>query len=265
MSPGAQAPRLHGTERLAVGDFGVELMPKAILEVCAFNIQSCLVAQKAGASRVELCDNPTEGGTTPSYGTLKRTREKVSLRLYPLLRPRAGNYYYDDDELAILREDIRVCRELGCDGISIGAQRVDGRIDTERMKEFVELAGPMGVTCNRAFDATPDMFQALEDLIDAGCERVLTSGQASGAPEAGRILGALVKAAGDRIIVMPGAGIRASNIGRLMEESGAREFHGSVRRPTANPMTHGNPNVLDFGNVYLPDEQELASILAQLK
>lgn len=240
-------------------------MPKAILEVCSFNIQSCLIAEKAGASRVELCDNPTEGGTTPSHGTIKRTREKLSIKLYPLVRPRAGNYYYDEDEIAIIEEDIRVCRALGCDGISIGAQLLDGRIDKDLMKRFVELAGPMGVTCNRAFDATPDMFQALEELIEAGCERVLTSGQASGAPEAGRVLGELVKAAGERIIIMPGAGIRSSNLAKLMEESGAREYHGSVRRPTANPMTHGNPKVLDFGNVYLPDEQELAGILAQMR
>jgi copper homeostasis protein len=239
-------------------------MPKAILEVCSFNIQSCILAQKAGAHRVELCGNPTEGGTTPSYGTIKRTRERISIKLYPILRPRAGNYYYDSDELSILKEDIRACRELGCDGISIGAQRVDGRIDKELMKEFVELAGPLGVTCNRAFDATPDMFQAMEDLIEVGCERVLTSGQARGAPEAGELLGRLVKAAGDRIIIMPGAGIRSSNIGKLMEESGAREYHGSVRRPTANPMTHDNPNILDFGHVYLPDEKELAGILAQM-
>lgn len=141
-------------------------MPRALFEVCAFNLQSCLVAQKAGAYRVELCANPTEGGTTPSYGTLQRAREKLSIKLYPIVRPRAGNYYYDDDEVSIIQEDIRVCRELGCDGISIGAQHRDGRIDKELMKRFVEWAGPMGVTCNRAFDATPDMFQALEDLID---------------------------------------------------------------------------------------------------
>ena len=144
-------------------------MPTALFEVCAFNLQSCLVAERLGAGRVELCDNPVEGGTTPSYGTLKRTREQVSLKLHPILRPRAGNYFYDAHEVAILREDIRVCRELGCDGISIGAQLRDGRIDTELMKRFVEWAGPMSVTCNRAFDATPDMFQALEDVIDAGC------------------------------------------------------------------------------------------------
>jgi len=234
---------------------------KAILEVCSFNIQSCILAEKAGAYRVELCDNPIEGGTTPSYGHIKQTRAKISIKLYPILRPRSGNYYYDETELEILREDIRVCKELGCDGISIGVQLIDGRIDKDRLKEFVDLAYPMRVTCNRAFDATPDMYQALEDIIDAGCERILTSGQATGAPEAGKVLGEIVKAAGDRIIIMPGAGIRASNIRQLMEESGAKEYHGSFRVPTKNPMTFANPNVTDFGNVYLPDEAELAGVI----
>ncbi|MFT3825298.1 MAG: copper homeostasis protein CutC [Chitinophagaceae bacterium] len=152
-------------------------MAKAILEVCAFNIQSCIIAEKAGAYRVELCDNPVEGGTTPSYGTIKRTRERINIKLYPILRPRCGNYYYDEDELAIIEQDIAVCKDLGCDGISIGVQKIDGEIDIERLKRFVELAYPMGVTCNRAFDATPDPFKALEDIIAAGCERILTSGQ----------------------------------------------------------------------------------------
>lgn len=239
-------------------------MAKAILEVCAFNIQSCIIAEKAGAFRVELCDNPVEGGTTPSHGTIKRTREKINIKLYPILRPRCGNYYYDEDELAIIEQDIAVCKELGCDGISIGVQKINGEIDVDRLKRFTELAYPMGVTCNRAFDATPDPFKALEDIIVAGCERVLTSGQQSGAPEAGKLLGQLVQQAGDRIIIMPGAGIRASNIKQLMDESGAREFHGSVRKATVNPMTFSNPLVLDFGNVYLPDEQELKGILEQM-
>jgi copper homeostasis protein len=239
-------------------------MPKAILEVCAFNIQSCIIAEKAGAYRVELCDNPVEGGTTPSYGTIKRTRERISIKLYPILRPRCGNYYYDEDEIEIIKQDIRVCRELGCDGISIGAQKINGEIDVDLLKEFVELAGPMGVTCNRAFDATPDPFKALEDIIEAGCERILTSGQQTGAPEAGELLGKLVKQAGDRIVIMPGAGIRSSNIKKLMDESGAKEYHGSVRKATENPMTFANPLVTDFGNVYLPDEEELMGILAQM-
>lgn len=241
------------------------MTPQARFELCAFNVQSCIMAEQAGAYRVELCDNPVEGGTTPSYGHIKRTREKISIKLYPILRPRCGNYYYDEDELAIIKQDIAVCKELGCDGISIGVQKINGEIDIDRLKEFVELAYPMKVTCNRAFDATPDPLQALEDIIAAGCERILTSGQRSGAPQASALLAQLVQQAGDRIIIMPGAGITAGNIAQLMQETGAREFHGSLRKASPNPMTFSNPEVLDFGNVYLPDMDELKKIISILQ
>lgn len=238
---------------------------KKIFEVCAFNIQSALIAQAAGAARVELCDNPIEGGTTPSYGTIKTVRDKISIDLYPILRPRSGNYFYDDDEFEILRADIQMCRDLNCNGISVGISNIDATIDTERLKRIVEWAGPMGVTCNRAFDASPDPYHALEDIIRCGCERVLTSGQASAAPEAGAILTALVNQAGARIIIMPGAGINARNISALAVETGATEFHGSARTIIPNPVTYRNPNILDYGNVYVTDPAELKAILEALK
>lgn len=237
---------------------------RKIFEVCAFNIQSAMIAEKAGAARVELCDNPVEGGTTPSYGTIRETREKISILLYPIIRPRAGNYYYSEEEFAIIRRDIEICRELGCDGISIGVQGIDGEIDTGRMKRIVEWAGPMGVTCNRVFDCTPNPLRAMEDIINCGCERILTSGQKSAAPEAGKLLGELVQLAGDRIIIMPGAGIKSSNIKKLMEESNAKEFHGSARRIAPNPVKYLNPEVSDYGNLYLADEAEVKAIVAQL-
>ena len=235
---------------------------RIVLEVCAFNIQSCIIAEKAGAVRVELCDNPVEGGTNPSYGTIKKVREKISIQLYPILRPRSGNYFYDDEEFGIIKEDIHICKELGCDGISVGVQTVKGNIDTERLKQIVAWAYPMGVTCNRAFDATPDPFKALEDIIACGCERVLTSGQASAAPDAGKLLGQLVQQANGRISIMPGAGVRSSNIKKLVEESGAYEYHTSARKIVPNPMLHSNPAVLDSGNVYMADVEELKTILA---
>ena len=235
---------------------------RIVLEVCAFNIQSCIIAEKAGAVRVELCDNPVEGGTNPSYGTIKKVREKISIQLYPILRPRSGNYFYDDEEFGIIKEDIHICKELGCDGISVGVQTVKGNIDTERFKQIVAWAYPMGVTCNRAFDATPDPFKALEDIIACGCERVLTSGQASAAPDARKLLGQLVQQANGRISIMPGAGVRSSNIKKLIEESGAYEYHTSARKIVPNPMLHSNPAVLDSGNVYMADVEELKTILA---
>jgi copper homeostasis protein len=237
---------------------------KRILEVCAFTIQSCITAEKAGAARVELCDNPIEGGTTPSYGTIKQAREKISILLYPIIRPRSGNYLYTEDEYAIMRKDIEMCRELGCDGISVGAQTIDAQIDVEMLKRIVEWAGPMGVTCNRAFDCAPDPFRALEDIISTGCERILTSGQKSAAPDAAPLLAQLVKQAGDRIIIMPGAGVKSTNIRKLADESGATEFHSSARVAAPNPVTYLNPEVSDYGHVYIASESEVRSMVAEL-
>ena len=234
---------------------------KAVLEVCAFHIDSCIIAEKERAVRVELCDNPIERGTTPSYGSIKRVREKISISLYPIIRPRSGNYFYTDEEFEVLREDILMCKELGCDGISAGVQTIDSSIDKERMKRIVEWAGPMGVTCNRVFDCAKDPLQALEDLIECGCERILTSGQKRAAPDAGEILGALVKQADNRISIMPGAGVKSSNLQRLRDECGANEFHSSARIILKNPLTYINTDVSDYGNVYIADAMEVRAMV----
>lgn len=235
-----------------------------IFEICAFNIQSAIIGQKAGASRVELCDNPVEGGTTPGYGAILQTRDKVTIDLYPIIRPRAGNYYYDDDEFAIMKKDILFCRDIACDGISVGIQKINGDVDIDRLKQIVEWAGPLGVTCNRVFDCAPDPFKALEDVISSGCERILTSGLKSAAPDAGKLLGELVKQAGDRIIIMPGSGVKSTNIRKLAQESNAKEFHGSARKIADNPVSFLNKEVSDYGNVYLADEDEVRAIVDEL-
>jgi copper homeostasis protein len=239
-------------------------MPAAYLEVCAFTIQSCLIAQRAGAVRVELCDNPIEGGTTPSWGTIRQVREKIDIQLYPIIRPRSGNYFYDEDEFEIIRRDIEACKELGCNGISVGVATVQATIDTERMKRIVEWAYPMGVTCNRVFDGAPDLPQALEAIIACGCERVLTSGGKSAAPAAGGVLAALVQQAAGRISIMPGAGINSSNLAQLRSECGAAEYHASARRAAPNPLTYINTAVSDYGTVYIADEAEVRRMVTIL-
>ena len=232
-----------------------------MLEVCAFNIQSALIAEKVGARRVELCENPVEGGTTPSYGQIKETRENIRILLYPIIRPRAGNYLYDKYEFAIMKRDIELCKEIGCDGISVGIQREDGTIDMERIKRIVEWAYPMGVTCNRVFDAAPDPYKALEEIIEIGCERVLTSGQRSGAPLGAALLAELVKQSAGRIIIMPGAGVRAANVFHLKEQTGATEFHTSARMVIPNRVSHQNPEILDIGDELIANEEELRKIV----
>lgn len=237
---------------------------KAILEVCAFAIQSCIIAERAGAARVELCDNPIEGGTTPSYGSVKQVREKISIDLFPLLRPRSGNYFYDEDEFNIIRDDIKVFKELGCNGISVGISNLNAEIDTQRLKRIVDWAFPMGVTCNRMFDCTPDLFKALEEVIECGCERVLTSGGKSAAPNAGELLAKLVAQAGNRIIIMPGAGVTSGNIVQLKNACGANEFHSSARRVAPNPVTYINAEVSDYGHVYIANEEEVMSMVQEI-
>jgi len=240
-------------------------MQQKQLEVCAFNIQACIIAERAGAARVELCDNPIEGGTTPSYGVIKQVREKIGIDLFPIIRPRSGNYFYCKDEYNIIKHDAEACKILGCNGISVGTQNIHGEIDTEWLKRIVEWAWPLRVTCNRAFDGTPDPFKALEDIIACGCERVLTSGQLSAAPDAGILLGQLVKQAAGRISIMPGAGVKSNNLEKLIAESGAREYHSSARKAALNPLTYINTNVTDYGNVYIADEDEVRTMVAILK
>lgn len=240
-------------------------MSKPLLEVCAFTIQSCLIAERAGALRVELCDNPVEGGTTPSWGTLKTVRDKISIALYPIIRPRSGNYLYDADEFESMRKDILLCKEMGCDGISVGVGTIDAEIDTDRMKRIVDWAYPLGVTCNRVFDGTPDPFKALEELIDCGCERVLTSGQRPAASDAADVLARLVQHAAGRIIIMPGAGVNSGNLAQLQKACGAEEFHSSARRVVPNPLTYINEQVSDYGRVYVADEDEVRRMVAVLE
>ena len=235
-----------------------------VIEVCAFNIQSCLAAEKAGASRVELCDNPVEGGTTPSFGLINKTRSVISMELYPIIRPRAGNFLYDQEELEIMKQDILLCKELACDGVSVGVQKQNGEIDVELMKQIVGWAYPMGVTCHRVFDRTPDPYKALEDVIESGCERILTSGQKTTAIEAVDVLAKLVKQANGRIVIMPGAGVRSNNIEKLAKETGAREFHTSAKTIVPNTVTFENPAMNDTGDMILASEEELRTMIEKV-
>lgn len=234
-------------------------------ELCSFTIESSVTAQKAGASRVELCDNPIEGGTTPSYGVIKAVRNKIDIELYPIIRPRSLNYFYTDDEWESMLADVRICKELECDGISIGVQKQNGEVDTDKMKALVELAYPLKVTSNRVIDAAPDPYEALDALIQAGCFRVLTSGQAAAAPDGVNVLKKLVEQANGKISIMPGAGVNSGNIAKLARETGAFEFHASARIKASNPVTYQNPKILDSGDMFNADFEEVKAMVEALK
>ena len=207
------------------------------LEICVDSVQSAMDAQKAGASRVELCDNLIEGGTTPGYGTIASARNNLDIGLHVLIRPRAGDFLYSDIEFDIMRRDLKICKECGADGIVIGILKQDGTIDVKRTAELVELARPMSITFHRAFDMCINPFQGLEDIIASGADRVLTSGQKNGAEEGSVLIRDLVVQAANRIIIMPGSGINESNIERIAKITGAEEFHLSARKAIESLMT----------------------------
>lgn len=210
------------------------------LEVCANSFTSALAAQYGGAVRVELCENMAEGGTTPSYAQIKMCKEKLSIAIWPIIRPRGGDFLYSEDEFNIMKEDIRVCKALHCDGAVTGILTKDGEIDALRCKELVELASPMPLAFHRAFDMCRDRISALEQLISLGFVRVLSSGGMRNALEGAAALSALVKLADGRISIMPGAGINPQNLATLQALTGATTFHASARTKILSAMEYRN-------------------------
>lgn len=217
-----------------------------ILEVCSNSVTSAIAAQQGGAVRVELCENLAEGGTTPSYGQILLARKHLHIKLYVLIRPRRGDFLYTDLEYEVMQADIRNCIEAGCDGIVIGILRADGSVDKERCTELVRLARQwgLGVTFHRAFDMCADQFQALEDIIEMGCERILTSGGKSTAMEGANVIAHLIEKAAGRIAIMPGSGITENNVADLVHFTGATEVHSSARVNVNGGMAYKNDHIL---------------------
>jgi len=222
------------------------------LEIAVFNIQSALLASKAGANRLELCENPADGGTTPSFGTLKTIREKVSIPVFPIIRSKGGDFFYSDEELEVMQKDILLCKQLGFEGVVIGSLKKNATVDTETIKRWVEMAYPLEVTFHRAFDRTKDAFQSLEDIIACGCQRILTSGQVPNAFDGKELIKKLIEQADDRIIIMPGSGVRSSNIRELANYTGSTELHSSARKNI--------PSKMEFTNIGMEEKLENISV-----
>jgi len=235
-----------------------------MLEVIGFNIESCAIAQAAGAHRIELCANPYDGGTTASYGFIKAARELLTIQLFPIIRPRGGDFLYSDAEFEIMKTDVQHCKNLGCDGVVIGMLHADGSVDMVRCKQLVELAYPLGVTFHRAFDRTNDPFKALEDIIAIGCERILTSGQKPTAIEATELIAKLIERANSRIIIMPGSGVRSENILEVAEKTGATEFHTSARISIASEMECIIESMQEYLTAVVTDGNEVRKMIQLL-
>ena len=240
-------------------------MSRRLLEVAANSLASALAAEAGGADRVELCTGLELGGLTPSWAQIAQVRERLSIPLYVLIRPRAGDFLYNDDELSTMQRDIETCLSLGCDGVVFGVLNADGHVDVARCRPLMLVANGMGVTFHRAFDMAFDAPRALEDIVSLGAERVLTSGGAASAVDGAPIIRQLIEQAAGRIVVMPGAGIKSSNIAALIAATGAMECHASAKGSLASGMRWTNRALVDMaGGEVRTDEREVHALAIAL-
>jgi copper homeostasis protein len=222
------------------------------LEICVDSVESAVAAEEGGAQRVELCSALAEGGLTPSLGMIRAVRSRIEIGLHVMIRPRTGDFLYSDDELAIMRQDIALAAECRADGVALGVLTEDGDVDTERTRELLELARPMEVTFHRAIDLTRDIDKALEDVIRAGADRILTSGGEPSAMHGRCRIRELVQAANGRIGIMAAGGIRGENVREIAETTGALEFHAALRRIVPSGIKYQRRKV-HLGNSGLDD------------
>lgn len=213
-----------------------------IIEVATSDYTTTQQAVSGGADRIELCANLAEGGTTPSFGTIKKCREDFDVLLYPIIRPRGGDFLYSNEEFEIMLQDIKMCKDIACDGVVIGMLDNLGNVDVIRTNQLVKAAYPLNVTFHRAFDRCKDPSIALEQLIECGCERILTSGQKPSIMDGISLVKELNDIANDRIVIMPGSGVRPQNIVEIKEKTGCKEFHASLRSKIRSSMQYVNPD-----------------------
>jgi copper homeostasis protein len=242
------------------------------IEICVDSAAGAFAAERGGADRVELCDNLIEGGTTPSAGCIKVARVGLKIGLQVIIRPRGGDFLYSESELETIREDIRMAKGLGADGVVLGCLTPEGDIDATRTEELIGLARPLNLTFHRAFDMCRDPAKALEELIRLGVDRVLTSGQEASCLEGLELIQALHKQAAGRIIVMPGGGITPRNIQKIVSISGVTEVHLSARSRVESGMHYRNSRVFMGGALRPPefewkttDESSVRSVVKTLR
>lgn len=231
-------------------------MKKYHFEVCANSVESCLAAQAGGANRVELCAGIPEGGTTPSYGEISMAREVLDItRLHVIIRPRGGDFLYSPMEVKTMLKDIEMAKHLGVDGVVFGCLTTNGEIDFTVMQELMKASQGLSVTFHRAFDVCRNPKEALEQIIELGCHRILTSGQQATAEQGIPLLKELQEQAAGRIILLAGCGVNEKNVARIALETGIQEFHFSARESIKSEMEYKNESVSMGGTVHI-DEYE---------
>ena len=223
-------------------------MKKGKLEIACFNLESAIIAQDNGADRVELCANMKEGGTTPDFEITKAVRNTLSIDLNVMIRPRGGNFVYSDFEFEQMKSEISAFKKLEVDGFVFGILNEDGSLNELQNAELVALANPLPCTFHRAFDGMINKFQALESLIECGFKTILTSGEETNVVDGIDVLATLVEKANNRITIMPGGGLRSTNVRLLKEKTKAVFYHSSA--------------ITDLGEI--ANQQEIQSIKANL-
>jgi copper homeostasis protein len=236
-----------------------------IFEICVDSVAGVRAAKAAGADRVELCGDLLEGGITPSRGTIRQARSVGGIGLNVMIRPRGGDFLFDDDDLSIMDADIDTAKAEGADGVVIGLLMDDGTIAAERTRALIARARPLSVTFHRAFDMTPDPFQALETLIALGADRVLTSGQEASVLEGLPLITELVRRAGERIVVMPGGGITSRNVARIVSAARPREMHFATLEPVPSGMLYRRHHVFMGGELRPPEYDRLVTAAASIR
>lgn len=214
-----------------------------ILEICADSIESALNAEKGGADRIELCAALSEGGLTPGKGFTEQIMASVGIPVHVMLRPRNADFLYSDQEFRIMLRDLDFIRDTGAAGVVFGMLESSGRIDTVRCRELIDRSRPMSVTFHRAFDMARDPFEALDDLVTLGVNRLLTSGKKATAWEGRSLIGELVKRSENRIVIMAGSGVNEGNIQSLIRETGVTECHASAGTGIESPMQYRNTDL----------------------
>jgi copper homeostasis protein len=214
-----------------------------LLEICLDSVESAAAAERGGADRVELCAGLPEGGTTPSAGMIAAVRKKIGIGLQVMIRPRGGDFCYSTDEFSIMQRDILIARQLGATGVVFGILNVDGNVDKERTRQLVELSRPMKVTCHRAFDMTKDFGQALEDLVEIGADRILTSGGKKSAVDAMPTLKQLSQQAQSRVSIMACGELSIANVKAVISYTNVREVHAGLGTAVTSSMKFRNQQI----------------------
>jgi copper homeostasis protein len=224
-----------------------------IYEICVDSVAGVRAAKAAGADRVELCADLLEGGITPSRGLIRQARTIAGIGVNVMIRPRGGDFLFDDDEFAIMQSDIETAKAEGADGVVIGVLTAAGEIDAARGRELVALARPLSVTFHRAFDLTREPYRAIETLVGLGIDRVLTSGQETSVLEGLPLIGELIRRAQNRIVVMPGGGVTSRNVERVIAAAKPKEIHFAALDAAASGMQFRRPHVFMGGELRPPE------------